>query len=468
MIVDRYDPINLFKMVPKLKLEFEPELAQLDRLLDDDAIFERVKADLAKRYPNSARLGRHSTPVEVILRMLVVKRLYGFSYEQTEHFVCDSIVLRQFCRLYLEGAPDDTTLIRWANLIGAQTVAALNERAVELARSLKVTRGRKLRVDSMVVETNVHHPTDSALLGDGVRVLSRLLRRAKKALPTEVADQLSKEAFRTRNRSIRRISQQLHRIARRKGEKAREELKEAYQKLITITQASCTQAREVIEALWEQDDVGAGRLLKRFEHFLPLVEQGITQAARRILEGEQVPAIEKLLSLFEEHTQIITRQKMGKPREFGRKVLIDEVDGGIISRYEILAEIGSERSQLPRSLKAHQEHFGGVPELLAGDRGLYSEENEKTATEAGVKRVVLPKSGHLSGERERHEKQRWFRRGFRFRAGIEGRISVLGRAFGLDCCLDHGEEGMGRWVGWGILAHNLRQIARTQAARQAA
>jgi transposase, IS5 family len=104
--------------------------------------------------------------------MLVVKRLYNFSYEQTEHFVSDSIVLRQFCRLYLEPAPDDTTLIRWANQIGPETIAALNDRAVELARSLKVTRGRKLRVDSTVVETNVHPPTDSRLLGDGVRVSS--------------------------------------------------------------------------------------------------------------------------------------------------------------------------------------------------------------------------------------------------------------------------------------------------------
>ena len=102
MIVDRYDPINLFEMVPKLSLQMEPELAQLDELLDDDVLFERVKADLLRRYPNSGRLGRHSTPVEVILRMLVVKRLYGFSYEQTEHFVNDSIVLRQLCRLYLD------------------------------------------------------------------------------------------------------------------------------------------------------------------------------------------------------------------------------------------------------------------------------------------------------------------------------------------------------------------------------
>jgi IS5 family transposase len=470
MIVDRYNPINLFEMVPKLNLQMEPELAGLDGLLDDDVLFERVKADLSRRYPNSGRLGRHSTPVEVILRMLVVKRLYNWSYEQTEHFVSDSIVLRQFCRLYLEGAPDDTTLIRWANQIGPETVASLNERAVELARSLKVTRGRKLRVDSMVVETNIHHPTDSALLGDGVRVLSRLLRRAKKVLPTEEIDRLGKELFRTRNRSVRRTAQRLHRIARRKGEKAKKELKEAYRKLVGITQASRAQAVRVVEALRERaDDCGARRLLtEKFEHFLPLVEQGIVQATRRVLEGEQVPAAEKILSLFEEHTQIITRQKMGKPREFGRKVLIDEVDGGIISRYEILEEVGREHPHLPASLEAHQEHFGRAPELLAGDRGLYSDENERLAQELGVKRIVLPKSGRLSHEREQHEKQRWFRRGFRFRAGIEGRISVLGRAFGLSCCLDHGEEGMDRWVGWGVLAHNLRQISRTQVARQAA
>ena len=471
MIVDRYAPMNFFELVPKLELQFEPELAELDRLLEDDELFSMVKADLAKRYPNSGKLGRYSTPVEVILRMLVVKRLYDFSYEQTERFVNDSIVLRQFCRLYLQRAPDDTTLIRWANQIGPETLASLNDRVVELACSVKVTRGRKLRVDAMVVETNIHHPTDSALLSDGVRVLSRLLRRAKKVLPTEEIDRLGKELFRTRNRSVRRTAQRLHRIARRKSEQAKEELKEAYRKLVGIAQASRAQAVRVLEALREHadDDCRAGRLLmEKFEHFLPLVERGIVQATRRVLQGEQLPASEKILSLFEEHTQIITRQKMGKPREFGRKVLIDEVDGGIISRYEILKEAGREHPYLPASLEAHQEHFGRAPQLLAGDRGLYSAENERLAQQAGVKRIVLPKSGRLSHQREQHEKQRWFRRGFRFRAGIEGRISVLGRAFGLDVCLDHGEEGMGRWVGWGILAHNLRQISRAQLARQGA
>src|SRR5918997_5336158 len=223
MIVDRQFPVNLFTPLPELSLEMDPELTELVVLEKDDELFAQVKADLCQRHPNSATLGRHSTPVEEILRMLVVKRLYDFSYEECERFVSDSITLRQFCRLYLEPAPDDTTLIRWANQIGSETVASLNERAVELARSLKVSRGRKLRVDSMVVQTNIHHPTDSALLADGVRVLSRLLRRAKKVLPTQEIERLpTKEIFRTRNRSVRRVTQRLHRIARRsQGAKGR-------------------------------------------------------------------------------------------------------------------------------------------------------------------------------------------------------------------------------------------------------
>jgi IS5 family transposase len=213
-------------LVPQLGLRFEPQLAQLDRLLDDDELFARIRADLARRYPLTPVHGRRSTPVEVILRMLVVMRLYGWSYEQTEFFVNDSVVLRQFCRVDLEKVPDDTTLIRWANTIGPQTLQQINDRVVQLAQRLKVTRGRKLRVDTTAVETNIHDPTDSALLGDGVRVLSRWLRRAKTVLG-EAAQALGREAFRSRVRTVRKLAQQLHRIARRKGPEARDALKAA-------------------------------------------------------------------------------------------------------------------------------------------------------------------------------------------------------------------------------------------------
>ena len=464
MIVEHYDPVNLFELVPKLMTEFEPELRVLDRLLEDDAILHQVKADLARRCPHSLTRGRHSTPVEAILRLLVVKRLYQWSYEETEHFVGDSLVLRQFCRLYLQPVPDDTTLIRWAKLIGPTTLQQINERVVELATQLKVTRGRKLRVDSTVVETNIHYPTDSALVGDGVRIISRLLHKAKTVLGT--GTDLGKSVFRSRTRSVRRIAQQLHRIARRKGEEAAEDLKQAYSKLLDIAQASRRQAARVREALQEQVTKQAKRVREQLDHFLPLVDQAIEQAARRVLHGERVPAREKLLSLHEPHTQVIKRHKAGKPTEFGRKLWLGEVEGGIISEFRLLEDGGGlDHSEVPASLEAHQQHFGRPPNLLAGDRGVFSPENEELAHKLKIKQIVLPKTGRVSKERKAHESQSWFRRGFRFRAGIEGRIRVLKRDFGLDRCLDHGEDGMERWVGWGIVTANLAKIAETQAAR---
>lgn len=463
MLVDRYTPTNLFTLVPALERGCDTQLRALDRLLDDDALVRAVKADLARRYPHTMTRGRHSTPVEVLLRMLVVKRLYGWSYEETEAFVADSLVLRQFCRVYLQAVPDDTTLLRWARLIGPETLERLNARVVDLAGSLHVTRGRRLRVDSTVVETTIHHPTDSRIVGDGVRVLGRLLRRAKAVLGETAT--LGKDAFRSHGRTVRRLTQELHRVARRKGEEAAEALQAAYAKLLHVARQTCRQAERVQETLHEHTTAGGQRLIDQLAHVLPLVGQAIRQAERRVLHGDVVPAQEKLLSLFEPHTQVIQRHKPGKVVEFGRKLLLDEVEGGIISRYHLLDDGGLDHPHLPASLAAHQQRFGRLPCLLAGDRGLYSAENERLATEAGVKRIVLPKVGRISAERCQKEHSRWFRRGFRFRAGIEGRISVLRRRFGLRRCPDHGLDGMRRYVGWGILAHNLRQIASAQAAR---
>src|SRR3712207_5616737 len=238
MLRDRYAPVDLFALAPALALEFEPVLAQLDTLLDDDVLFRAVRADLARRHPRTRETGRPSTPVEVLLRMLIVRRLYGWSYAETERFVSDSLVLRQFCRLGLERAPDDTTLLRWAALIRPATLDALLDHVVALARRLKVTRGRKLRVDSTVVETAIHHPTDSGLLADGVRMLGRLVRRARPVVGGALAG--VRDAFRTRTRSARRQLQRVHRAARQKGAVAEQEQRDAYARL-------CDVARRVVQ-----------------------------------------------------------------------------------------------------------------------------------------------------------------------------------------------------------------------------
>jgi IS5 family transposase len=462
MLRERYAPMNLFDLVPALSLGLDPVLTQLDTLLDDDTLFQAVKADLARRRPRTLSDGRPSTPVEVILRLLVVKHLYGWSYEATERWVSDSLVLRQFSRVYAEPVPDDTTLLRWANLIQPATLHRLLDHVVALARSLKVTHGRKLRIDGTVVATNIHHRTDRTLLYDAVRVLSRT-RLTAKAVVQKVGV-LPRQIFRDRTRSAKRQMKRIMAAARQRGTEAAARMHSAYQHLLDIAQATIQQAQQVEAVLHAQVAPGGTKLVTTLAHLVPLVGQVISQTSRRIMQGEAVPASEKVVSLFEPHPAIIRKGKPGKPTEFGRVIWLDEGEGGIISRYAVLEGNPPEDAQLPPSLDHHRRGFHRPPRLLAGDRGVHSTANEGYATMQGVKQVVLPKPGAISARRLAHEQQRWFRRGHNWRAGIEGRIRGLKRRHLLDRCRYHGTAGMERWVGWGVLVHDRRVIAQATAA----
>lgn len=464
MLRDRYEPLDLFKLVPQLGLELEPELTHLDSLLDDELLFQQVRADLVGRFPHTAETGRPSTPVEVILRLLILKHLYGWSYAETEHWVNDSLVLRQFARLYLEPMPDHTTLIRWANRIQPATLHQLLDRVVALAAERHVTRGRKLRTDGTVVETNIAYPTDSGLLGAGVRVLTRVLHGAKQLL-TDVAEQAG-TLFRDRTRSAQRRVQQIADTVRRRGDEGAGARQAAYRELVRITQATVRQAQQVRDALHDRIDQAGRKLRDQLDTFLPRVEQVLRQTVRRVLHGEPVPAAEKLVSLFEPETAVISKGKPRQPTEFGRVVWLDEVDGGIVSRYEVLAGNPADSEQVQPGIAHHQAVFKKPPRLVVGDRGTHSAANEAYAEAAGVAQVVLPKPGAKTAERAAHERARGYRRGQAWRAGIEGRISVLKRRYGLERCRNHGSAGLERWVGLGIIAHNLHKIAQHQIARQ--
>jgi IS5 family transposase len=408
MLIEKYKPVNLFDLVP---LEQDNVLNELDQLLEEDTVFQAVKNDLAQRYPHTLTRGRHSKPVEVILRMLMVKHLYDWSYEKAEAFVSDSITLRRFCRCYLNPMPDDTTLIKWANLIQPETLHQLLEHVVGLAQRLKVSRGRKLRTDGTVVESNIHHPTDSSLLVDGVQVLSRTLSRARKVIESAAteAEQVAKKVFRNRLRSARNMGREISNTTRSRAKDSRDQSRRAYKKLIEITRKTVEQAQEVGDTLQKAAAEEAQILANRLEHFLPLVEQAIEQSVRRVLDGESVPAQEKIVSIFEPHTNIIRRGKKERPTEFGHKVWLDEVEGGIISNYRVLAGNPKDESQWAASLQHHKELFGHPPDQASADhRGLYSRANEELAETTGVRRVILPKAGYRSADRKEHEKQRWF------------------------------------------------------------
>lgn len=454
MLIDNHQADNIFRRVPGLTIKMNPEMAAIDKVLDDDELFCLVHNDLARRYPQTESRGRKSTPVEVILRMLAVKHLYAFSYEQTEQHVADSLVLRQFCRVYFHRVPDHTTLWRWAQLIQPATLQAFNERVLSLAVANKLTRGRKLRMDGMVVETNIHYPTDSSLLADGVRVLGRTLTRAK-AVVGEAAG-LTKELFRNRTRGAKRAAREVARLSRQSWEKTRP----AYRRLVQTARATVRQAERVLVALQEQGAEAGERLARTLHTFLPRVQQVVDQTVRRVFDDEPLPAAEKLVSIFEPHTDIIKRGKANKPTEFGHKVWLGEVEGGFIAHYSTLDGNPADEGQWQPSLEHHLQQFGGPPWQASGDRGVHSGDNETIAEDYGVKRVVLPKPGYKSQQRREHEKQRWFRRGRRFHAGIEGRISVISRKHGLDRCRNRGQIGFEQWVGWGVIANNLTAWGR--------
>jgi len=384
--------------------------------------------------------------------------------------------LRWFCRVYFQRVPDATTLLRWAHTIQPETLHALNDRVVQLATQARVTRGRKLRIDGTVVQTAIHHPTDSSLLVDGVRVLSRVLRRSK-AL---VGDALegTRDAFRTRTRTMRqglrtrtRTMRQglrtLHRTARQKGEAVAEQRVTIYKKMIATAEQTLDQVARVRDALEETEQVAQGqgrRLREQVDRFVPLVERVIQQARTRVVDGGKVLADEKIVSLFEPHSRVIARHKGGATVEFGRTVVFDEVEGGIVSRYAILDDGETEHGALAPALMHHREVFGRAPTLVTADRGVHSPDNERVAGAAGVRHLVIPAWGKATAEQRAREKERAWRQRYQWRAGIEGRISSLRRDYGLRCCADHGPDGMERRVGWGVIGSNLRHIGQALAA----
>lgn len=454
MLIDKYEADNIFRRVPGLTIKMNPELQAIDRLLDDDELFCLIRDDLARRYPQTESRGRKSTPVAVILRMLTVKHLYDFSYEQTEQHVSDSLVLRQFCRVYFQSVPDHTTLCRWAQLIKPRTLEAFNERVLALAVAHKLTRGRKLRMDGMVVETNIHYPTDSSLLADGVRVLGRSLTRAKAVVGQ--AAELGKTVFRNRTRSAKRAAREVGRLSRHGREKALP----AYKRLVQTARATVRQVEKLFGALQAQETRAGERLVEIMQIFLPRLKQVLDQTVRRVFEEQSLSAEEKLVSIFEVHSDIIRRGKPRKSAEFGHKVWLGEVEGGFIAQYTILDGNPADKQQWQPTLERHVEQFGHPPWQASGDRGVHTPDNERFAEKLGVRRVVLPQPGHKSKKRHEHEKQRWFRRGRHFHAGVEGRISVISRKHGLDRCRNRGQIGFEQWVGWGVIANNMTALGR--------
>jgi len=428
----------------------------VDELLEDDELLDTVFTAQGQRHPQSRTRGRRQTPAEVALRMLILKHVRNWSYEVLEREVRANVVYRSFCRIGMEKVPDEKTLVRLGQAIGPETIRELHDRIVALARQRGVIRGRKLRVDTTVVETNIHYPTDSSLLNDGARTLTRTMKK--------IEGQVGglKKKVRNRMRSVTRRVITIGRALRHKGIEGEEKRQGEYRQLVRLTRQILNDSRRVLEEVEGFPRQRRGEvqgLCEQLKSMSDRVRQVVRQTRARVFGGiTQLPG--KLVSLFEPHTEIIRKGRAGKPNEFGKLVQVQEAENQIITHYEVYDRRPSDRHLLLPAVEAHRRKFGRVPRLVAADGGYYSQANEDGAHALGVKQVSIPNRNTRSQARRQLEKQRWFKLGQKWRTGCEGRISIVKRRHGLDRCRYRGQDGMKRWVGLGVIADNLINIGR--------
>jgi len=467
MVRRRKQERSLFEVLLPDSNKLWPDwLKRIDTLLEDEAVIETVASALEARWPKSRTRGRAGTPAEVVLRMLILKHLHDWSFDELEQEVRANLVYRAFTRIGVDAVPDAKTILKIAKTLGPEVITDLHQRVVDVAKRAGVTHGRRFRIDTTVVETNVHYPTDSTLLQDGVRVLTRAMERAR------AAGDRSGRRVRNRLRCVSRLGLAISRQAR--TPKTREAMIKSYRRLMATTRAVLRDAATMIRRTGQQLRTASGtpgQLLRdarqQVRQMRPLVERVLAQTRARLFGGDtHVP--DKVLSVFEPHTEAIRKGKIAKPTEFGKLVTVQEAEHQIVTAFEVHTERPADVALWTPALDRHQEIFGRAPDLATGDKGFSSAANERAASDRGVRRVVLPARGRKSPARRAHERQRWFRRGQRWRTGCEGRISVLKRRHGLRRCRYHGQAGMHRWVGLGVIADNLINVAIFMDRRTAA
>lgn len=448
-------------------VELDPVLKQISDFLDRHSkLVEFVHQDLVRGLKR-ARTGRHGLRAVQVLRSFVLWRIKDWPYRELRERIADGYTLRQFTGFGSGKVAKADAFQRSFARLRPETVRHLNQAVLAAIIKLGLEDARQLRVDTMVVETNIHYPTDSTLLWDGVRVLSRLVREGlAQELPEAVL------GFPNRTLRARRRMQEIARMRDRKGKRQRA-WRRTYADLLAVTEEVVVHARVAATAAGATPVADPMRKLvidylrEQVEHYAKLTERVVDQTRRRVFAGETVAAEAKLYSLFEPHTDLIKRGKARKPVEFGHKVFLAESRCGFITDYRVLAGNPVDSDQVEPSLAEHQKQFAQRLDLYAGDRGFDSSQARTAADKAKVVRLCIPqRGGQLSAERAQEQKSRSFKQGQRFRVGIEGTISVLMRGRGMNRCRLSGRERFEMFVGAAVLAINLMRLAALLTGRK--
>lgn len=454
--------MDLFdSILPPELLELPAELNEVDLYLDDERFF----APFLKR--GQRKVGRPTIPMDQFLRLMFLKFRYNLSYEVLVQLVSDSIAWRRFCRIGIsQRVPNPSTLSKLVNRFGAGCLEELNQSLVQKMAAGRLIKARKLRVDSTATEADIEYPTDADLLEDSVRVITRTVNKLGK-LGGNLVD-----GFRNSTRKMKRCLINIGTWLKRRTEDAKEQVDEI------TAEAARTTARVLRDAETVAKRAGgfiggcaaelkgkARSLYKTLKGWIELSRRALEQTRLRLQGVLSIP--DRMVSIFDPEARAIRRGVPGKPVEFGYKVRIDEVDGGVISGYAVHVGNPNDTTQIVPAVKRHMETFGRPPDEVATDRGFHSGANENDLEELGVKRASMPVRGKRSQKRAEHEKQAWFRRLQRWRAPQEATIGLLKRCFGMRRSRVRGHSKVAAWVGFGIFASNLKRVPNLLSAKRA-
>ena len=437
-------------LLPEEAKRLPVELARVDAYLDD----ERFIAPWRVLF--SARLGRPSVPTETLLRLLYLKHRYGLGYETLCREVADSLSWRRFCRIPLDRpVPHPTTLVKLVGRAGPGTVEQLNAVLLGKLAADRLLRGRKLRVDTTVVEADIDHPTDADLLEKAVRKLGGLVRRIQRR------GAASRTRFRDRSRSAGRRLKQISRTLRRRVGQAPAEVDRLTAEVTRIARRTLAQAERVARnarrALRARPADGhLRRLVERLEE-TTLVTRRLREQTRQRLAGNRVIP-DRLVALSDPDARPIRKGKPGRPTEFGYTVLLGEEERGFIATHHTHKGNPPDAAQLVGAVTDVIALTGRPPGTVAGDRGFGTAANDAALAELGVARIGLARTGTPGKARRAWEQTRAFKRMRNWRVGIEARISQLKRSFGLRRTRLRRLGGATIWVGLGIFAYNLQRM----------
>jgi IS5 family transposase len=428
------------------------EMAAMSRLLDEEpGILDLVHRDITAYAGVSGAKGRGGMTAEQVFRCAVLKHLQGLTYEQLEIFLQDNQSFRAFARLRPDQDPTDSTLQENISLIRPETWEAINRLLIKRAEEKGIEKGRKVRIDTTAVEADIHHPTDATLLFDGMRVLTRLLEEGM-ALEPRPGYSFSNHLRVAKKRVLAIVNA-----------KSDENRVAAYRDLMVYAGrvAGYTERAIVVFHSWagaSEVETAQGQWIAReMKRILALLRRVMDQTDRRVFRQEAVPASEKIVSLFEEHADVIV--KGGRETQYGHKVCLTTGASNLVLDCVIERGNPADSDLFSKMIGRQKDLFGRPPRQTAADGGFASKRNLAHGKGAGVKDVCFAKKRGL--EVAAMAKSPWVYRLLRnFRAGIEANISVLKRAFGLSRCTWSGWEGFLAYVWSAIIAYNLAMMAR--------